>query len=836
MAAIFISHSSRDNEMAAEIKTWLTKLGYENVFLDFDTDTGLGAGRNWERQLYEAIERCHAVILVVTPAWMDSKWCFAEERIARGLGKSIFPIIRTPDDMKIVGPELQSVQAAMWNTDGKEHLGRRLGEIAAEIARGHRYDPHRPPWPGILSFEAEDAAVFFGRDPEIRKVAELLETRRTLGGPRLLLAVGASGSGKSSLMKAGVLPYLARDPGRFVVLPPFRPGLAPLSSLAKTLAEALGKADRWQTIRETLAGERTRTGLAALLEELRVGPAREATALVAIDQFEEAFTLAEPAERDALFDLLTLAADKQRPLPLLVLATVRSDLLGEILKANSFKLAYETWTVGPLPRDRLAEIIEGPARVAAIRLEPGLVARILSDVNAPESLPLLAFALRELHDRHGRDSRLTIAEYEELGDRTAMLSPIENVVRRRAEDVLRALAPSNAQTTALKEAFVSFLVRSRDDGTFVRRPARLDTLPEASRAIVDALVDARLITKHVKQADGPDASEVTVEVSHEALFKAWPLLRGWLTDERDFLVGKARLAQSLADWTQTSGPQRKQALLQGLALKRAQQWAASHPEGFSQEELQFLRASRKQARRKLAGLAALAAAVIVLAIGVTAPRLYAEYVRRTALECDLYAAELDNNVHVPGVAFDRIIPEIAVPACRKAVAAEPDNPRLMDNLARALDRSGDKQEAVQWYRKAADRDWPWAQNSLGVMTLYGQGTRRDFAAGVALIRKAAERNTPDAVANYAGTDLSVLFEDAPALVKILQNALVGRKLLEPAQATGSFDAPTQAALRTFGELNGLDNDGVTLKLLDTLGVVDLLSDNFKQMQDTSSAN
>ena len=176
MPAIFISHSSADNAHAAEIKAWLASIGLEQVFLDFDKTTGIGAGKDWERELYEAIERCQAVIALITPAWLASKWCFAEVANARAQGKPVFPIVFTPDAMKMIGPELQSIQAELWNDDGQKHLGERLHAIADEIARGYRFDGKRPPWPGILSYEAEDAAIFFGRDPEIRRLVEEKES------------------------------------------------------------------------------------------------------------------------------------------------------------------------------------------------------------------------------------------------------------------------------------------------------------------------------------------------------------------------------------------------------------------------------------------------------------------------------------------------------------------------------------------------------------------------------------------------------------------------------------------------------------------------------------
>ena len=96
MPAIFISHSSRDQKIADDITTALKRLGYEEVFLDFDTDTGIGAGANWEKTLYEKLSRCHAIILALTPNWLASKWCFVELAQARAQGKVILPIICAP--------------------------------------------------------------------------------------------------------------------------------------------------------------------------------------------------------------------------------------------------------------------------------------------------------------------------------------------------------------------------------------------------------------------------------------------------------------------------------------------------------------------------------------------------------------------------------------------------------------------------------------------------------------------------------------------------------------------------------------------------------------------
>jgi WD40 repeat protein len=595
VAAIFISHSSRDNQAAGEIKSWLEAESYEQVFLDFDKETGLGAGREWERQLYEAIERCHAVILVVTPAWLASKWCFVEFTQARALGKVIFPVVVTADDRNLLGPPLSNIQAEQWNDAGQAHLAHRLKEVAAEIAQGYRWDPSRAPWPGIMSFAAEDAAVFFGRDPEIREICERLEARRAQGGARLLLIVGASGSGKSSVLKAGVLRYLAKDRRRFVTLPPFRPGRTPMVAFAKVLAEALGKPGEYRAICAELRGADPALAFAQLVEALTIGPAREATVLISIDQFEELFTTADTTDRADFLRLLSAvtAVGMEAMLPVQLVATVRSDLLGEILKSDGFAAAHEVFTLCGLAPDRLKSVIAGPADVAAIRLEDGLVERILGDVGtAPEALPLLAFTLRELYERHGRDRKLALLEYEDLGDRERNLRPLENAVRCTAEDTRRAAAPEPDEMLALREAFVGHLVRVNDEGVRLRRPARLKDIPERACRLVGRLVNARLLSSR------SDGDGTAVEVAHEALFKAWPQLASWLDAEQDFLIGRRQIEDAERRWVGTPDRLKDKALLSGLLLDKAREWSLAYPDRLRSVQA-FVDASLQQAEQEV---------------------------------------------------------------------------------------------------------------------------------------------------------------------------------------------------------------------------------------------
>src|SRR5258705_7711827 len=148
--------------------------------------------------------------------------------------------------------EIQSVDLLDWNAGGLDKLEQRLRAITNELARGFKLDPNRSPFPGIHAFEAEDAAIYFGRDDETRAVIERLDARRTQGGARFLVMIGASGSGKSSLLKAGILPQLSRRRREWVVLPFIRPEKAPVETLAKSIAQQIGKPDDWRGLEGNL--------------------------------------------------------------------------------------------------------------------------------------------------------------------------------------------------------------------------------------------------------------------------------------------------------------------------------------------------------------------------------------------------------------------------------------------------------------------------------------------------------------------------------------------------------------------------------------------------------
>jgi TIR domain len=582
MARIFISHSSRDNDAANRMKAWLASQGFENAFLDKDKTTGIPPGADWEKTLYREFEQSQAVIILQTPDWLASKWCFAEFTQGRALGKAIFPVIETPTDGARIAPDIQTLDLTRDREVGLGRLSRELVRIALDAQGGFKWDASRPPFPGLLAFQDEDAAIYFGRDDDIRRLIERFEARRAQGGAKLIALLGSSGSGKSSLLRAGLIPRLKRAGRNWIVAPPIRPAERPVDGLAVALATAIGPDTDWRKIKDDLLRSDPKRALADLANDLRVkAGAGEAQILIPIDQAEELFGVADPDEARRFLEILSQALSED--LPFLAVMALRSDYLGELQSAASLTARFEEFSLGPMPLARIPEIIRGPARVAGLGVEEEFVQQAARDAETEDALPLLAFALRELLDRSVNKS-LTLNGYKALGDENAGLTPLENAVRQAADTVLADAKPAGDELAALREAFVPAMVRVNDEGEYVRRPARWDELPAKSHPLLERLARARLL---IMRQDGDTR---VVEVAHEALLRKWPRLRSWLDAEREFLIGRQQLEQDLRDWEKAAETDKVRALLTGLKLDRAREWLDKHRKQLLAQERAFIQA------------------------------------------------------------------------------------------------------------------------------------------------------------------------------------------------------------------------------------------------------
>ena len=354
MARVFLSHSSRDGEAASRMKQWLLDQGFEAPFLDFDKHSGIPPGANWEQVLYRELSSSQAVLLLLSAQWQASKWCFAEFTQARALGKPVLPVIVGPlaVDGAPVATDVQVVDLQTDTADKLDRLRRQLAEIALTAQGGLPWNSRRSPYPGLAALDQEDAAVYFGREPEIRQVVERLTARRSLGGSSLLVVLGASGAGKSSLLRAGVLPRLRHSGHQWVVPPPLRPQRRPLDSFALALSEALRQRLGWRELSEQMRDALRRgtqhAWLIQLANDLReAAAASNASILLAIDQGEELFHQSEADQRQGFLHLLNAALGEG--MPYLAVMTLRSDALAELQSEERLEPRIDQLSLAPLP-------------------------------------------------------------------------------------------------------------------------------------------------------------------------------------------------------------------------------------------------------------------------------------------------------------------------------------------------------------------------------------------------------------------------------------------------------------------------------------------------------
>lgn len=457
MGAVFISHSSRDDAEAGRVGDWLRERGLGSMFLDFDPEHGIPAGRRWERELYARLDACVAVVVLCSAASMASKWCFHEIASARARRIPLFPLGLddcTPIELL---RDVQIVDLTVDRGDGLQRLWRGMLAAGIDPAEIFQPDPARGPYPGLATFDLKDAAVFFGREGAIRDARAEIDRQSSQGAGRAVLILGASGSGKSSLMHAGVLPRLTRDPERWLVLSPFQPqgALGPLPRFAQVLRAAFqsaGAAIDERRLDALLGGDAT--ALVELAELLRHAHRRmDAQVLLAVDQAEQLLDPA-PAPHSAEFLAMLRSALEQRGACMVLLATLRSDRLGAWQSHPALHgMDYASVTVGPMGPEGFRQVIQLPADAYGLELEPGLVEAITADIGGnADALPLLAFTLRELYQAHGReDHQLSVANYREH------LGGVARLIERRAE----ALFPPRLTTDQL-DLLRRWLVAWRD--------------------------------------------------------------------------------------------------------------------------------------------------------------------------------------------------------------------------------------------------------------------------------------------------------------------------------------------------------------------------------------
>lgn len=584
MSRIFLSHSSKDSRQAVALKGWLVAQDpslSDDVFLDVDPVEGLQPGLRWKDALQRASSRCEAVICLLSANWANSKECAVEYRTADHLGKQIFAVRLEPSaaddllsewqrcDLFGAGPttaiELDDGgPPVVFATAGLCRLrdAVRGSDVAASaFVWPPPDDPQRAPYRGWQPFERLDAGVFFGRDAQIVKALDALRGLRSSGRQPLFVILGPAGAGKSSFLRAGLLPRLARDDRQFVVLDVMRPERDALTG-HQGFAEAMISGRRRFRLPEQSAGEVKQAFSAgdvdrivrwlneirsAATERLPDEERRAPTLVLPIDQAEELFTADGGPEADAFLRICADICDRlnAHDTGFLMVTTIRTDCF-EMMQTHPALAAIDASvfdTLKPMPVTQFREIITGPAARATeagerLTITPDLVNELLSDVaEGADTLPMLSLTLARLYADYGSTGALTLPQYHQMGG-------VNGVVHSEIDRIL-ASDPNQriAQLEVLRSAFIPWLVTiNPDNDQPMRRVARWSDLPSQSRPLIDALVASRLLIKDIRQG------EVVVEVALESLLRQWDDLAGWLRDVRTDLKAADDLDRAAHSW------------------------------------------------------------------------------------------------------------------------------------------------------------------------------------------------------------------------------------------------------------------------------------------------
>jgi WD40 repeat protein/transcriptional regulator with XRE-family HTH domain len=512
-----------------------------------------------------------------------------ELAIAVGYGHT--QISRLEQNLRL--PDIPTIESQFVPALGVEDEPKavaRLLDLAANIRREDAPALGLCPYKGLNYFDEADADLFVGREALTAKLIERvlsLTSSGQLDENRFLAVVGASGTGKSSLVRAGVVPALRwNQASTDWQIDVFTPTATPLQSLVTSLtAEDINTIPPASFVVEL---ERDLYSLDRFAKN-KLGLKNGHRLLLVVDQFEELFTLCRSEEERASFIGNLLRASSEPDGYVLVIITLRADFYAHCASYPELReaLAQHQEYIGAMTQEELRRAMEEPAVRGRWEFEPGLVDLLLRDVgHEPGALPLLSHALLETWQRR-RGRMMTLSGYASSGG-------VRGAIAETAEAVFSDQFTREQQAIA-RRIFLR-LTELNDETSMAdtRRRASFHELilnPEeaaTTHAVLKALADARLIT----------TSEDSAEVAHEALIREWPTLRAWLEDNRDSLRLHRQLTETAQEWRITG--REPDLLYRGARLAQAHEWASSHAEEMNALEREFLQASIESSERELA--------------------------------------------------------------------------------------------------------------------------------------------------------------------------------------------------------------------------------------------
>jgi WD40 repeat protein len=551
-------------------------------------------GRSWTEELEAALACAKAAVVFIGPGemgqWQRKEKNFALDRQAHDDTFRVIPVLLPGSD-----PALGFLGQNTWidlrlSIEEERELDRLAASIRGLTIGSEDAAPAVAalcPYRGLLYFREEDAPFFYGREEATAQVYAAVKRRNVVA------VVGASGSGKSSVVRAGLLPVLQRDRDLLWEVITVVPSHQPLAQLARAMVTLL-KPDSDAIDRAAAAAklvsdlESGRLGLTDLVHEALRAHRDPSRLIVFVDQWEELYTLTDDEQKRRRFVDLLLDATEQSPCCLVL--TLRADFVGSALayRRLSDRLQDGQVNLGPMTPAELRSAIEAPAQKSALAFEPGLVTRILDDVGGePGNLPLLEFVLKRLWEMR-RGNTLLHASYDNMGG-------LSGAVAAKAEEVFSHM--SLPEQESARDLFLQ-LVRPGNGAGDTRRRAAISDLGQHYATLVRKLSDERLLVTGSASA----SEEETVEVSHEALIQNWTRLKSWLDQDRAFLLWHDWLRAQFATWEESKRDDA--ALLRGSLLAVAERWLGERGAALNADEREYiersvaLRERDEEARRR----------------------------------------------------------------------------------------------------------------------------------------------------------------------------------------------------------------------------------------------
>jgi hypothetical protein len=524
-----------------------------------------GAAINAEFE--RAITSSRFTVLVLSPAFLSDQWSVFGEQLAAhasitGGADRLIPLLREPSDLPLrldFRVRLDCTQHANWTHE----VGRLRGVLGSDHHPSVDVSPPCP-YPGIVPFSQEYADYFYGRAEEVDRT--LLRLRHQ----RFVLIIGPSGSGKSSLVHAGIVPAVKRglaDQGRTWSVRIVRPGVEPLQALATAFGGELA----WPAM--------------ALADVLAKDSPGERLLLV-IDQLEELFNNAPTSTQ---VEFIGHIRALQEATNCVVLATMRADFYADLMGSDLWPIdPSQRVEVVPLRGAALRRAIQQPALDVGVFLEPALVERLVADAaSEPGVLPFIQETMQLLwKDRQKR--LLTLEAYERLGEGSS--SGLAAAVANMADAAYVQLSEDEKR---IARRILLCLVQPGDGRPDTRRQQRLEDLsgarddPRDFAFVLEHLTRNRLVIK----SGGDDGSDVRIDLAHEVLILGWPRLRQWLTEDRQERLLHWRLSQATREWRERGHKRDQSFLYGGSRLAEARRYAEEHYEDLSADEVEFLDAS-----------------------------------------------------------------------------------------------------------------------------------------------------------------------------------------------------------------------------------------------------